>query len=182
MNKENLFEPNCIRTLSGKYINVFAPDPATIVIEDIAHSLSMQPRFGGHLPEFYSVAQHCCHCFDSVGPDFKMEALMHDASEAYLLDIPSPIKKNMPEYKAIESPLMEAIGQKFGFAWPMSETVKKIDAYMLRFEWDVLMLNMHPDMYEHFKPSNFVLPWSPIRAKKEFLNRFDYLTTSKPIV
>lgn len=50
MTTENLYTTDCIRTSSGQYVNVFNPDPNTIKIEDIAHSLSMQCRFGGHLP------------------------------------------------------------------------------------------------------------------------------------
>ena len=55
--KENLYTPNCIRTFTGLYMNVFNPKPDMICIEDIAHALSQQPRFGGHLPRMYSVAQ-----------------------------------------------------------------------------------------------------------------------------
>lgn len=55
---ENLHTPNCIRTVSGQYVDLADPDPDTILITDIAHALSQLPRFGGHLPRFYSVAQH----------------------------------------------------------------------------------------------------------------------------
>jgi len=96
MTIENLFTPNCIRTFTGKYVNVFEPTLEMICIEDIAHALSMQCRFGGHLPYFYSVAQHSINCSFLVDtPCLKLEVLMHDASEAYLLGIPSPIKKGV---------------------------------------------------------------------------------------
>ncbi len=74
---ENLYTPDCIRTFSGQYVNVFAPDPDTILIEDIAHALSQQCRFGGHLPEFYSVAQHCVICALAVPPEHALSALLH---------------------------------------------------------------------------------------------------------
>jgi hypothetical protein len=60
---ENLNAVRSIRTISGLYVNVFEPDPKTLIIEDIAHALSNQPRFGGHLPKFYSVAQHSLLCY-----------------------------------------------------------------------------------------------------------------------
>ena len=51
--EENLYTPNCIRTFTGIYVNVFEPTPEMICIEDIAHALSNQCRFSGHLPTFY---------------------------------------------------------------------------------------------------------------------------------
>ena len=138
---ENLYTPDCIRTFTGKYVNVFEPTPEMICIEDIAHALAQQPRFGGHLPTFYSVASHSLNCsYLAETSQEKLEALMHDASEAYLLDIPSPIKKRLNNYKEIEHRLMVLIGEKFGFQWPMSDTMVTIDESMLVAEWNYLML------------------------------------------
>lgn len=142
MIEENLFAKRQIRTFTGHYVDVFDPDPATINITDIAHSLSHQCRFAGHLPIFYSVAQHCVMCSDRVEPEFQMEALLHDASEAYILDLPSPIKKaaELGKFRKVERRLMEVIAQKFNFKYPLSETVKIVDRDMLQIEWDNLML------------------------------------------
>lgn len=145
MKKENLYTPNCIRTVSGIYINVFEPTEEMICIEDIAHSLSFQCRFGGHLPKFYSVAQHSLNCAYLIeDPKLKLAALLHDASEAYLLDIPKPIKNNLANYKEIENGLMWLIAEKFGFEWPLADEIKKVDEIMLQTEWDCLMLNRQP--------------------------------------
>src|SRR5690606_26745918 len=108
---ENLYEANCIRTFTGQYINVFDPKPDLIRIEDIAHALSQMPRFGGHLPVFYSVAQHSLACAHKVSSRNALAALLHDASEAYLMDIPKPIKNNLHNYKETEHALMEVIAQ-----------------------------------------------------------------------
>jgi len=97
-----LYTPDCIRTYTGRFVNVFQPTPEMICIEDIAHSLSNQCRFGGHLAQFYSVAQHSINCAGLVSSAHTKAALLHDSSEAYLMDIPSPIKAKMPEYKKIE--------------------------------------------------------------------------------
>ncbi len=141
LDSESLYVRKCIRTVSGKYINVFDPDPDDITIEDIAHALGNQCRFGGHLPEFYSVAQHSILCYNLATKPHELAALMHDASEAYLLDMPKPIKLEMPQYNDIEDNLMKVIAKKFGFEYPKSKEVASIDHYMLEWEWNSIMLN-----------------------------------------
>lgn len=141
MGNENLYTPDCIRTYTGLYMNVFEPTSEMIDITDIAHALSYQCRFGGHLPKFYSVAQHCLNCSYLIGnPELKLAALLHDASEAYLLDIPRPIKNRLANYKEIENGLMKVIAEEFGFVWPLQKEIKVIDEAMLQTEWDCLML------------------------------------------
>lgn len=166
MQKENLYTPDCIRTVSGKYVNVFEPDPETICIEDIAHALSMQCRFGGHLPQFYSVAQHSIFCADLADADQKLAALLHDASEAYMLDIPKPIKLKLANYGEIEDGLMKLIAAKFGFAYPLSDHIKLIDKRMLHMEWNAIMLE---------KKNNLEV-YSTMKAKTFFLNKFKELS------
>jgi len=141
MNKENLYATDCIRTFTGLYMNVFEPTTEMICIEDIAHSLSLQCRFSGHLSEFYSVAEHSILCAGYVKYDSKLAALLHDASEAYMLDIPSPIKRRLPNYKAIEDKLMQCIAEKFVFEYPLTKDIKKVDEIILKTEWNELMLN-----------------------------------------
>lgn len=80
-----------IQTLSGKHFNYLDIQQDDIVIEDIATALSHICRFAGHLPEFYSVGQHSVLTSHLVPQEFALEALLHDAAEAYLQDIPSPL-------------------------------------------------------------------------------------------
>jgi uncharacterized protein len=131
---DKLYTERTIKTFSGIYVDVFEPKPEMFVIKDIAHGLSMMPRWGGHYPWFLSVAEHSRSVAYETDGD-KLEALMHDASEAYLMDIPKPIKKNMPEYKAIEDGVMMVIAEKFGFQYPLSEETKKADKFELEEEW-----------------------------------------------
>lgn len=163
---ENLYATNSIRTFTGIYINVFDPTTEMICIEDIAHALSHQCRFGGHLPEFYSVAQHCYLAATEALPEDKLQALMHDASEAYLLDIPRPIKQELSNYKEIEGRLMSFIARKFQFDYPMSDAVKDIDEGLLVMEWECLMIRTRPA----FKC------WKPQEAKNKFIEMFNGLT------
>jgi len=166
---ENLYTPDCIRTRSGIYMNVFDPTPKMICIEDIAHALSNQCRFAGHLPVFYSVAQHCVVMANKMHQSHKLAALLHDASEAYLLDIPSPIKKRLSNYKEIENGLMILIAEKFGFIYPLHEKVKEVDNYMLQWEWSTLMLakDIFPD----------IDCWTPEEASRAFMIMYNSLQT-----
>jgi len=166
---ENLNAVRSIRTISGQYVNVFEPDPNTILITDIAHALSNQCRFGGHLPKFYSVAQHSLLCYENVSAEEKFGALMHDASEAYLLDMPKPIKVELSEYNAIEDNLMKVIAKKFGFEYPKSPAVEYIDHYMLKWEWERIMLKRKTKETE-FPPIKCL---SAKQAKIAFLNAFN---------
>lgn len=157
-------ESASIATYSGLMFDVFNPDPDKILIEDIAHALSNNCRWGGHCRRFYSVAQHSTNCADIAPWEFKFEALMHDASEAYLLDMPRPIKYKLGDYKGIEDKLMKAIAAKFGFNWPVNELVKDADEYMLRIEWDNLIKNS--DTVLRLRKE------SPEMAEERFLNYF----------
>ena len=165
---ENLYTPGCIRTFTGKYFNPCKPDADLICIEDIAHALSMQPRFGGHLPVFYSVAQHCIKVAELVDTDLKLAALLHDASEAYLIDVPRPVKEQLSNYKKIENTLMAVISGKFGFDWPLHDDIKEADEIRLEREWEVYMLNSDPLLW--------VKPMSFEAAKRVFIQAFNQLT------
>lgn len=160
-----------IRTFTGNWINVFDPKEDQINIEDIAHALSNLCRYGGHTRCFYSVAQHSVHCAEllrNTSIQLQFDALMHDSSEAYLMDFPRPIKLKMAEYKIIEDGLMKVIAKKFGVQYPFNEkhgfspVVKEADEMMLNLEWESLMMGQH----------NNVKPVSPEKAKDRFLNRF----------
>lgn len=162
MATENLYAPNCIRTNSGIYFNLLAPTIDMVCIEDIAHSLSMQCRFGGHLKRHYSVAEHCVRVAEALPLEYRFSGLMHDASEAYIVDVPRPAKMLLPGYKALENNIMITIAKKFGFTWPMPKEVERADNYLLSFEWDTFMLSRHEGMRQEL-------------AKQAFLHFFETL-------
>lgn len=124
------------RCLSGVYVNVFDPNPEHLLIEDIAHALSFMPRWGGHIKHWYSVADHCiAGCANFEDDKDKFDFLMHDASEGYLMDIVSPVKKILSGYYEVEDRLMTALSKKFGFQYPLTEKCKQMDSDMLKAEW-----------------------------------------------
>jgi hypothetical protein len=114
-------------------------DQREVRIEDIAHALSHLCRFTGHTRVFYSVAEHCVRASYIVPAHLAMDALLHDASEAYLGDVSSPLKSLLPEYKAIERVLERRIATVFGITWPMRPEVKHADLVMLATEKRDLM-------------------------------------------
>ena len=156
-----------IRTFTGKWFNPFEPNIDDICIEDIAHSLSNQCRFGGHTKDFYSVAHHSVLCCAAASESNQLAALLHDASEAYLIDIPRPIKLKLIEYKPIEDKLMKMISEKFGFEYPLCKEVKDIDEAILQYEWQRQMTGEASD--ELYAYSNGL-------SKQRFLERFNALT------
>lgn len=138
-----------------------------IMIDDIAHALSQQCRFGGHLPEYYSVAQHSVIISYIVPDHLKMAALLHDAAEAYVLDIPRPIKVNLPGYKEMEERILKLIFQKFDLDYALMQEIKAFDDSMLDMEWSVLFLKTIN--IEH------MTGWSSGYAKERFLEVFQEL-------
>lgn len=150
-----------IQTFSKKKLYPLNPYPAAICIEDIAHDLAAQNRFTGHTIWPHSVGLHSIHVADQLPPHLKLAGLMHDASEAYLVDLPKPLKV-LPEfaaYRAAEARLMEVIAEKYGFQWPLDPLVDKADYRMLATEANQLMAPLHPDwqMKAGVKPYDIVI-------------------------
>lgn len=129
-------EDGWMETFTGKQFYFMRPTPEMIDVEDIAHALGKLCRYGGHTRRFYSVAEHCVHLAKWVirqGGDAQLalEALMHDASEGYLVDMPRPIKAKLSQYKAIEDVLSQAIALKFGLTYPNRHIIHEADSRIL---------------------------------------------------
>src|SRR5690349_8864599 len=104
---------NWITTFTGKKFHLFDPQLDEICIEDIAHALSLICRFGGHLPEHYSVAQHSILVSQLVPQDLTLEGLLHDAEETYIGDMVRPLKLEMPEFNVVTRNIQSKIIKKF---------------------------------------------------------------------
>lgn len=130
-----------IATYNGSRFFVNDPTPEEIDINVIAHALSNLCRFGGHCSQFYSVAEHSIRVASILPPELQLTGLLHDASEAYLVDMPRPIKIIMPQYLEIEGKIMESVATKFNLFWPMPDHVKWADNALLAAEKKWLMPN-----------------------------------------
>lgn len=169
-----------IQTYTGKQFWPLDPQVEDIDIEDIAHSLSMQCRYGGHCKRFYSVAEHCAHVSDNVPAEDALWALLHDAAEAYLVDVPRPIKKHLAGYKEIEANLMRVICQRFQLPEEMPQSVHRADNIILLDERDQ-NLSSPPAAWSCESSERLGLRlrfWSNNLAEGVFLNRFNQLRTA----
>ncbi len=168
-----------IRTHSGHHFYYQAISADAIEIDDIAQALSNICRFAGHLDDFYSVAQHSVLVSRLVPPELALEALLHDASEAYCQDIPAPLKAMLPDYRDIEASVDSAIRSLFGLPMEHSPEVKSADLVMLATErrdlgiddgdkWDILDGIAPTDEFA-------IHPLNPRQARQLFIARFNEL-------
>lgn len=175
-------------TSSGRAFSPLAPKSADIVIEDIAHALSHQCRFGGHSKAFYSVAQHSVLVSHAVPAQYALWALLHDASEAYLVDVPTPLKVTdaLKGYRAVEAVVQRTIYQRFGLVGDEPAAVHAADRALLILEAEALFTPPAPwaaSLRATFTQDGAALPALAIqpvdsaRAKAGFLKRFAALTT-----
>ncbi|BCU55262.1 hypothetical protein [Enterobacter kobei] len=172
-----------IQTLSGKHFDYLNAQTDDVDIEDIATALSNICRFAGHLPEFYSVAQHSVLCSQIVPQEYAFEALMHDAAEAYCQDIPAPLKRLLPDYRRIETLVDDLIRSKFGLPLHQSDLVKYADLTMLATERrDLEIDDGTPWLILEGVPASDliqVVPLRPGQAYGLFMKRFNELSEAR---
>lgn len=174
-----------IDTISGTKVHFLDPQPEELTIEDIAHALSQQCRFNGHCAAFYSVAEHCVLVSGLLPPSKRLAGLLHDAAEAYLSDIPSPIKQFLPDYYKLEKGLEEVISSKWNVELHDPE-IKQADMQQLRTEAHYLMPTEGNDWFGgdsrwlDLKPNPEFRPvcLPPPYAYKLFMETYELLTES----
>lgn len=181
-----------IETYTGKRLVILDPQPEQIDIEDIAHSLSMQCRYTGHVRKFYSVAEHSYWVSELAerskpyDAHFALWGLLHDATEAYLADIASPVKQHLSNYKEIENRLAEVIAERFRIPLTkdLEDYVKFHDIQILRREAELLMPSKGlgwkaNEGNPHEIPNVPICGWYPEEAKEKFLKRFEQLMVKR---
>jgi len=170
-----------MQTATGRKFWPMDPRANEVFIEDIAHSLSMQCRYAGHCLRYYTVAEHSVLMARHLRPEgveVALWALLHDASEAYLVDVPRPVKPYLEGYKAAEAKVMAAVCDRFGLPHEMPAIVHEADERIIADE----MVNLVPmDWHgKHRNPLGVKLQhWSPDDAKAEFLATFDALMDAR---
>ena len=170
-----------IQTVSGRWVNPFDPDPEQLDAGDIARALANQCRFGGHCRVFYSVAQHSVivsQLVEQRGGDVEdvFAALMHDAGEAYLGDMPHPLKHRSPlgaAFKAAEDHLEQAIRARFRIRADVPE-IKRADRALLATERRAFSAETwHWPELDGVEPLDLELTaWAPDEAAQAFAERY----------
>lgn len=169
---------NTIKVSAGHYVDLANPDPSTIEVKSIAAALSKVCRFGGHCPQFYSVAEHCIHatalaCSEGYTGDALIAVFLHDAAEAYIGDMVKPLKVTMPQYGEAEQRIEAAIQAAFGVDFSKwMDVIKRFDRAMLKAE----KVTMWPEDTEKWLGFSEIEDrvvkfqfWEPSQAEMQFL-------------
>lgn len=171
-----------ISTYSGGKLHFKKPQPEEILLEDIAHNLGMICRYNGSVKYHYSVAQHSvavAYAVLKLTNDYgqALAALLHDASEAYLCDIPRPIKPSLTGYKSLENRLTKAINKKFNSP-KAGDVVWEVDTNIVANE-AVNTFKVVPDWVKDYHwvdiDDHFFKPITPEEATQAFLETYEYL-------
>lgn len=173
-----------IETYSQKFFFYLEKNPENISIDDIAQGLSNLCRFAGQVKEFYSVAQHSCIICDYAPEHLKLIGLLHDGAEAYISDIPRPVKGIIPQIKELEVTIQMQIAEKFGLSFPYSGQIDVLDAQLMLAEAQQLFNHRVSWWIEGLDPLNILIGkcWEPKKAKNEFMSRFINLTKIKALL
>ncbi len=167
--KAGIKTDGCFRTAKGIKFNILHPEPEMIDVKDIAKGLAYKPHFSGFSPQYFSIAEHSLLVQKIIANVFpknytlQLEALLHDASEAYTGDMIKPLKNLLPNFVIIEKRIQEVIYNRFGIT-PIG--VKKADNIAQDIEAAVFFGKAN---YEEIRYL------SPDAAYSDFLNKYEYL-------
>lgn len=146
-----------------------------IDLRDIVHATSNLCRFNGHGRRFMSVAEHMVRCCLLAEVDHGVRsvvahcALLHDAAEAYVSDVPSPLKELLPDYKRVEDRIAEVI------AVALSLPVQNSPRWAQAKEYDVIALHLEGAELFHPTPS-----WvQPVDSRFDCVREFGCLNPAQ---
>lgn len=166
-----------IQLYSGGNFDFSNPSVDDFSIHDIAHGLSNTCRYAGQCKAFYSVAQHSILVSRLVPGHLALHGLLHDAQEAFMCDMPAPLKRLLPDYRRIENEIEEIIISKFGLSRLGFVQIKKADMIALATEKRDLMLDKGEwEMLRGIDPDEKkIIPMTPTVAKWFFMKRYGEL-------
>lgn len=162
--------PVYIHTFSGIAFDLLDPRPEMIRLEDIVHSLALINRFNGAAIFPYSVAEHSLHVASLLPPELRLHGLLHDAAEAYIGDMVSPLKRIMREYTGVEAGISQVVAEVFALTWPEPAEIKRADLAVLAAEREQVLRPSYGPWFKDFPaPAAITIvsrPWQEV--KREF--------------
>lgn len=170
-----------MQTYTGRRFWPLDPRTEEVFIEDIAHALSLQCRYAGHCLRFYSVAEHSvllAEWLQANGYDREtcLWGLLHDAGEAYVLDMIRPLKRSIPEFSRVEQRVLNVVTARYQLYPHPPEIVKEVDNRILV---DEKAQNMAPGLVwgiDSLEALGVSLQfWNPGQAEHNFLSLFKEL-------
>lgn len=175
-----------MQTYTGKAFYAMDARVEDIDIADIAHSLSLQCRYNGHVDRFYSVAEHCVHLADLFpdNPNTALWALLHDGAESYIGDMVRPLKKHMPTFMQIDDHITSLIAKRFDLEGTViPPEVHHVDSQILHNEREALMARVQPpqpwDVPGGPIPGVEIVGYSPEDVEKLYLATFARLIAQR---
>lgn len=170
-------ESPCIALRSGGYFHFLAPEKSPFSIDDIAHALAHLCRFNGHCRTFYSVAQHSVLVSRHLPRELRYAGLLHDAAEAFLGDVTFPLKQLLPDFKALEQQIEQAVFARFGLPRTLPPAIKAMDLCALATEQRDLMDNRDDwPMLAGITPwEERIVPLTPQEARQAYLSLYAQL-------
>lgn len=162
-----------ILTADGNYFDFEAPDPSHFTLHAIATGLANTCRFGGQCWPFYSVAEHSIWVSHIVPKELALHALFHDAAEAFIVDMPKPLKVMLPDYRALEKRIEAVLFPALDLPIEMPPDIKHADRMMLATEQRQLMKNRDDWQWTSgVQPAEIKLEClSPLSAYTQFMAR-----------
>ena len=169
-----------IALYNGDFFDFNDPESHDFDIDVISHALANICRFTGHTIRHYSVAEHSVLVSRLLPDRYALDGLMHDAAEAYIGDVSSPLKALLPEYRKIEEKVEKALARHFGTSYPMPDVVKAVDKSLYLAE--VRQMTYGSDKLwsrDKVAPDVMIAGMQAKDAKQFFLSRFRELTQGK---
>jgi len=165
---------------NGKIYDFDNPTEDMVDLDSIVSSLAKICRYGGHIPEFYSVLDHSILVHDLVSPENRLDALMHDAGEAYVGDMVKPLKIKIPLYNDYEDRCWKVIARKFGLSYDLPDEVHRADLHACYLEANKFYGTTIDNWHLTFKQDDMVEGMvrsyrDPVRA---FMTRYNRLVTN----
>lgn len=169
-----------ISLLKGGFFDYKSPERSQYTIEDIARGLSHTARFSGQTDRVYTVAQHCVLVSKLVPFEHALEGLLHDGVEAFMADVPSPLKRMLPGYIELEHRAEADMCKRFGIKFPFHPSIKEADIRVFLAERRDMQPCVKEICYEGYEPcTNKIIAWDSHMSYIYFMRRFEELIKEK---